>query len=271
MMTSPDGITWTPRGIALDSTFMADVAYSPTLGLLVAVGVQGAGQNGFRTSTDGITWIEKAVPVNSDYNSIMWSVEKAMFLVGGSVSGIITSTDGVTWVTRDNTKDINDITYSPALDKFVAIWSNSDGVSTSTDGITWAQHAGVLGAGAWNSVAWSPSLDLFVVVDAALGGIKYSSNGTSWTLAGTIPSGQRDIVSVKWFPVEGKFIAVDSDTASTSAIISSVDGDIWVTESLLSSLPDDHRPTDIARKSATEWVVTSGVGMGVLYSIANPF
>ena len=75
--------------------------------------------------------------------------------------------------------------------------------------------------------------------------------------------------SVKWFPVEGKFISVSDENSQN--IISSTDGITWVQETALVDWPLGTALVDIARKSATEWVLIRAGGMITFYSINAPF
>jgi hypothetical protein len=275
--TSPDGITWTARDVALKTAALGDVAYSSALGLAVAVGVQdpfeGFGAiKGFRTSTDGITWVETSAPTDAFYYGVMWSAAKSLFIASGD-DGIFSSTDGVTWVNRESGDAFDKVAYADSLGLFAAPTRNGDDVYTSSDGITWAITAAALPQNSFRDITWSESLGNFAaisVVNSLSQGVAHSSNGTTWTVATVVGDGEKGRRSVKWFPVEGKFISVD-DGDNAHNIISSTDGITWIEETALTEWPAGTTLVDITRKSATEWVVIRESGMVAFRSIAAPF
>ncbi len=94
-MTSPDGITWTSR--TMDTTRHDGVAYSPSLGLFVAIG---AAQGSMETSPDGITWTVSSTYSGNGYD-IDWSDYLGFFAIplgNQKGSNMIVSTDGVRWI-----------------------------------------------------------------------------------------------------------------------------------------------------------------------------
>lgn len=271
--TSPDGIVWTKRDTALTTTALFDLAYSPVLDLVVAVGLQDTNifvDKGFRTSTDGITWTEVAAPLDAVWEGVSWSVALNLFIATGS-KGLASSPTGAVWTMREVTKTYRKSAYSPALGLWVATQRGGTGVATSTDGLTWTPVNGV-GSSTPDNIVWSPEEDIFVMAgisDSSTAAIQYSTNGTTWTLA-TLPAGAATgRRSIRWFPVEGKFISVEDD--DTLNIISSTDGITWVEETARAEWPPGTTLTDVARKSATEWVLIREGGMVVFFSILAPF
>lgn len=102
--TSPDGTTWTLRssGITAITTGMVAIAWSPTLGLLAAVGF-----NGFlATSSDGVNWTQRTGSTDRAWQSVIWA-EGIGFVAMANFGGfVMTSADGVTWtqagITNEN-------------------------------------------------------------------------------------------------------------------------------------------------------------------------
>jgi hypothetical protein len=91
--TSPDGITWTGRSpTGLQTPGGNDVAWSPELGLFVAVGENG----GVSTSPDGITWTPHT---QGGYTilTVAWSAALGLFIHAGSGGTLKTSPDGSLW------------------------------------------------------------------------------------------------------------------------------------------------------------------------------
>lgn len=98
--SSPDGITWTPRGPALETGGANGVAYSPTLNLWVATDF-----NGFHyTSPDGHTWTKRTNPFTfggGALNGVRWFPNAGKFVGYGFDStftkSVIESTNGITF------------------------------------------------------------------------------------------------------------------------------------------------------------------------------
>jgi hypothetical protein len=231
LLWSTDGINWTAGVHAGGSPFDTDytnpftyppnygrawdVAWSPSLGLFVAVGgnsVAGSGNPySICTSPDGQNWTRQGNPFTATSPStdnglsVEWSEEQALFVVGSSSNGghdvIATSPDGTTWTTRSSPWNAagasgsvsGGFAYSPSLDLWVACaqpgGSTNKGVATSPDGITWTEQTtplDILGGNPLN-ICWSPELNLFIAVAGTLD-ILISSDGITWT-AQTVASG----------------------------------------------------------------------------------
>ncbi len=91
VMTSADGITWTPRTSASDSNWQA-ITYGNNL--FVAVGT-----NAVMTSADGITWTSRTA-VNGSWDSVAGC--GGMFVAVSSLTSpyVMSSSDGITWTQR---------------------------------------------------------------------------------------------------------------------------------------------------------------------------
>lgn len=110
IMASPDAITWTmqsvPGGSPSDIVWNG-LAWSPSLGLLVATGVSPTSAAGthIMTSLDAITWTGRASPADSAGNflEVVWSDALALFITTSSVAATtsaMTSPDAITWTSQ---------------------------------------------------------------------------------------------------------------------------------------------------------------------------
>jgi len=273
--TSPDGLVWTPRDTLLSTSVVYDITYSASLGLAMTIGVQDSFNSspGCRTSPDGITWTAVQMPDDDAfYYGVIWNEAELLFVATGG-QGVYTSPDGSTW-TKRSTIGCNKLAYSDSLGLFVALVRNASHVLTSSDAITWTLVTDVLDTGSWWDIAWSDEEEIFVAVSVSNSThdmVNYSTNGTSWSTA-TVPGGQgKGRTAVEYFPVEGKLFSTAAD-GNDSIIISSADGITWVEEAADVNWPSSARLGDIARKSATEWVVISwSADIWIIASTANPF
>ena len=126
--TSPDGITWTDRSTP-DTVTLRDVAWSPELDILAAVGSTSLppGTTYVTSSTDGITWTARSYISNFSAWAVAWSPELRIFLAAqeGSVAfRAATSEDGINWTNISpncSQSVIHDVVWSPALEKFLLI------------------------------------------------------------------------------------------------------------------------------------------------------
>jgi hypothetical protein len=94
IQTSPDGINWTLR-TTNTSQDVYGIAYSPTLGLLVAVGNNGL----CITSPDGINWTERVAAGLDGWKGVAWSPEFGIFMAitNGGAASAMQSSDGINW------------------------------------------------------------------------------------------------------------------------------------------------------------------------------
>lgn len=259
-MTSPDGVTWTDQTITGGTWF--DVAYSPSLGRLVACNDNTTGNNRFTTSDDGgVTWTPRTSDNARRFKSVVWSPELAIF-VAGTASGaarFFTSSDGITW-TENASSSLSqphwEIAWSPELEQFVAVTSNSatsNQVAVSSNGTTWTT-IDVDNDSDWRSVCWSSSHGKYVAVaDGVVTGtqIMVSENGLAWE---PVEAPNTD----PWTAVTASsniFCAVSTAGASPAAM-TSPDGFTWT----LQATPG----------STTEWIsVTWSTEEGVFVAVRS--
>lgn len=167
VMTSADGLTWTPQTIADDA--YEGLAWAPDLGHVtngrLVVMSRGGDQN-IKTSDDaGVTWIQRTS-------------------AAAGLSGF------------------NSLDYSETLGLFAAVsnnaTSNGNKIMTSADGITWALQTTPAGADnkSWASIRWIDAYGLFVCAGIA-GHAMRSSDGITWIYQDTagVSMDQQDTTS----------------------------------------------------------------------------
>lgn len=209
-------VSW--EAAELPNQMWNDVAYSPELGLYVAVSDTASGHE-VATSADGKSWTLQSTP-NASYRGVCW-VSQLMLFVAVASSRIITSPDGINWTQRAAPNgNWQKVFWADALGLFVVVPNNIFGTAmlTSPDGINWTAHS--TPAMTAEYAIWSERLQLCVVVgndDAYL----TSPDGENWTVR-TMPNSYRSVTDADSL---GVLIAV---TASfPSKIITSPDGINW--------------------------------------------
>jgi len=219
VMTSTDGITWTPRSVPASS--WASVTY----GNGVFVAVAGFGTDRIMTSPDGVTWTPRGSSTDS-WAGITFGNNTFVAVASMGTNRVMTSTDGITWTNRSvptgGIQGWSAVTWGN--NKFVAISFTgfNDRVMTSPDGVTWT-YAQAIHNGNWSSIAYGNNL--FVATASNSGSssdyLMTSSDGTTWTP-------RTAAVAVGWNAVVyggGKFVAVSS--SGSSRVMTSTDGITW--------------------------------------------
>jgi hypothetical protein len=209
-MTSPDGITWTPRTAAADNDWRS-VTYGN--GLFVAVSSTGIG-NHIMTSPDGITWTSRTSAADNSWQSVTYG--NGLFVAVSCGSGcadsadnnVMTSPDGITWTLRTSALDNwwYSVTYGNGL--FVAVAMYCSGVSsscimTSPDGVIWTPRV-ITSTNSWFSVTYGNGLFVAVAYDGTSDCVITSPDGITWTYGTSIANNN-------WYSVaygNGLFAAV---------------------------------------------------------------
>jgi len=103
--TSTDLSTWTAVSSSIPTlNGYWDVAYSPSLGIYLAVGEYGL----MATSSNGVDWMDNSnVPpiYDDDLTSVTWNSNGAYFAVSNTAGYIFASNDGITWSLEQLTPD----------------------------------------------------------------------------------------------------------------------------------------------------------------------
>jgi len=151
--TSPDGVTWTFRTTPSLSHAWSSVAYSPTLGLFIAVcDTSETEKMTVMKSTDGISWTLQTIsvpgfPYGISCRRIIWAGGRFVamgYTYQSPNPGItLTSTDGNSWIISSNPyyndQSYRGLAYGNGIYLMVGGGSNSRVVLTSTNGLTWTE------------------------------------------------------------------------------------------------------------------------------------
>ncbi|HKP97917.1 MAG TPA: hypothetical protein VJ385_19430 [Fibrobacteria bacterium] len=222
ILTSPDGVTWTPHPSGTKS-FLYSVAWAE--GQFVAVGGPTdslSGGTAILTSPDGIAWTPRDVGLTNVLFSVTWTGSQWVAVGGVSRNGagsavIVTSPDGATWTPRNSgisgaDKLLDDVVWTGG--KLVA--AGYPGlIVTSPDGETWtARESGTVQT--LSSLAWTGTQ---VVAVGDTGTILTSPDGETWTKRTSGTSNY--LTSVTWTGSQLVSVGVKGD------LLTSRDGTAW--------------------------------------------
>lgn len=173
VMTSPDGITWTPRTAPTNDHWVS-VAFGA--GRFVAVTGGGGGQQVMTSDNNGVTWSLRSTPGDRTWKSVTYGNGRFVAVANdGTGQRVMTSDDGATWTLRNTPADNSwySVTYGNGL--FVAVAINgTDRVMTSPDGITWTARSAAANQ-AWFATTYGDGR--FVAVSASGAGTRAMSSG----------------------------------------------------------------------------------------------
>lgn len=183
---SSDGDIYNMTGSGFTYSQYEDIAWSPSLKIMVGVSSGYAGGKGIiRTSTNASTWTNRTNPSTSDIlMSIVWSETLGLFVaVTGGANPIITSSNGTSWVTQ-SCPTINTVERQLvwSSDKSLFIVPTVGGVIKSSNGTSWSSVS--IDGRIWSKVEYLTTYGYFIM-NGNNGGTSYaimatSSNGTSW-------------------------------------------------------------------------------------------
>lgn len=226
-LTSPDGVTWTPR-LSGNTLHLEHVFYGNDL--YIAVGLVGD----IRISSDGIHWEEKSSTNKSQL--LGGTFGNDTFVVIGGDGAILTSVDGSQWIDRSLISNtiLRDVIFETVNGEglFVAI-GQFDSIYTSSDGVDWTKRTGTgIIQDDWYGITYGNGL--FVVVgirslsNKITSQVLTSSDGISWTLH---KLGFSQVLRKVAFG-NSQFVAVGGEHTfeevdSTHFIITSEDGANW--------------------------------------------
>ncbi len=234
IITSPDGITWTPRTNPNTNTH-AGICWSPSLSLFVVVSSSGTG-NRVITSPDGITWTSRTSANDNNWNAVCWSPSLSLFAAvassGSTNYRIMTSPDGITWtqiLTSSNGLDA--ITWSPELGMFSVVGSSYQQLY-SYDGINWISPYSYTGIYSRN-ICWSSTLQMFVTLSYNSNTLNYSYDGINWINITSNAFNNYYWNGLTWSPELSIFIAISGGgSAGSDRIAFSYNGIDWKTVSI---------------------------------------
>jgi hypothetical protein len=209
ILTSPDGVAWTDRKVAMT------LYGSDGLAIIYAGGTFVLGGSNIFTSPDGVTWTQRASGSGSGI-----AYGNGTFVAVGS--NTFTSPDGVTWTPRQSGTGIrlSDITYGNG--QFVAVgYDKNDDYSatilTSPDGVAWTKKAPGTADSLWGIIYGN---GMFVAVGPG-GTVLTSPDAVTWT---TRVSGTGDDLRAVAYG-NNVFVAVGGNEGAT--ILTSPDGVTW--------------------------------------------
>lgn len=134
VMTSPDGVTWTPRAAASVSNWV-----SITYGNGTYVATAWTGADRVMTSPDGVTWTaQSATSTTSEWLSVTFGAGIFVAVSINAPDRVMTSPDGVTWTAR-NAASANQwmgVTFGNNTFVAVAVFAGFDGVMSSSGSIS---------------------------------------------------------------------------------------------------------------------------------------
>ena len=96
VMTSNDGVTWTPRNAGIQVNEWTGVAY----GAGVFVAVAGTGTDRVMTSPDGVTWTPRSAASANYWTAVTYGGGQFVAVAFGGA--VMTSPDGITWTSQSS-------------------------------------------------------------------------------------------------------------------------------------------------------------------------
>jgi hypothetical protein len=242
VMTSPDGLAWTPRTAAEANSWSA-VCWSPELAIFVAVAASGT--NRVMTSTDGINWTARSAAETNGWRDVIWVSTLGLFVsvANNGTNRIMTSPDGITWTARAAAEANNwaAITWDAANGYLVVVGNTGTHRSMRSDnGTNWTVST-TTPSKFWLDVEYSPALEILVAVGGTNGSdqiVMYSTDGgDTWTEGTAAPggTGTYNISSVVWNSIEAKFVILPANVGGGAKILYSDDGINWQDSNLVSS------------------------------------
>jgi hypothetical protein len=180
-----NGVSWAAVTTGLSNNILC-IAVNETANRFV---IGGTGTEGAYSDNGGSTWTTITDIKIYAAKGMVYSSSQSLFVAVGvesdNTTKIVYSTAGVTWAVSSDFSELepnglNDVTYSPSLDLFVAV-GNDGIIGFSDDADIWSKADRNGGNGTdFYTVAWSDTLDLFVA-GGEDGRLETSSDGIIWT------------------------------------------------------------------------------------------
>jgi hypothetical protein len=230
VMTSPDGITWTPRAAAAQYLW-SSVTYGN--GRFVAVAQVGANNNNVMTSTDGITWTLGSLTSTTWY-SVTYG--NGRFVAVATSGAVVTSDDdGATWTSRNTPSAISlhswtSVTYGNGL--FVAVAQSGSGTGNramwSADGINWTTGS-TPSENQWRGITYGNGLFVAVSTNGTGNRVMTSPDGITWTSRTSATDNDWNSITYG----DGLFVAVGNyiiNGNSSTRVMTSPNGINWTAQ-----------------------------------------
>jgi len=217
VMTSADGVEWTPR-VAAEQNMWHDVTHGA--GLFVAVATVGVNQ--VMTSPDAITWTPRAATEANAWRAVTYGDGLFVAVASSGTNRVMSSSNGVNWVARTAAEQNKwmSITHGDGL--FVAVATlGVNKVMTSPDAVTWTARAATED-NTWTSVTHGNGVFVAVSIDGT-DRVMTSPDGTTWTARLS-----QAIFHNMWYSVtfgNSNFVAVAS--SGSKQVMTSPDGIMW--------------------------------------------
>jgi len=216
MVTSPDGVNWSPRPMTNSPGPLEHIAYLDGK-FLVPPG------DPLMTSTDGVNWVQSQSFTGIGPLSVASSNGQSVGVSG--VGEIWTSSDGLSWERREPhgpRNDLQGIAYGNGLFVTVGLATNASSppaLLTSPDAVSWTQQQPGTRS---NLQAVAYGNGRFVAVGDG-GASVASPDGTNWVQEQTGTANNLQAISY----ASGRFVAV----GERGTIIDSADGINWLQRS----------------------------------------
>jgi len=157
IITSNNGISWTPRTCPIINANLNSIVYAN--GLFVAVGSNiDNGYNKILYSRDGIAWNTIGSPANNSWQSITYGNGRFVAVSHNGTMRVMTSTNGINWnqtgiSNNTGTSGWCSVTYGN--NQFVAVAiDGTNRVMTSPDGLNWTLRNSVNNITMWTDVVY---------------------------------------------------------------------------------------------------------------------
>ena len=220
VITSTDGVTWTPRSLGTIGANWVAVTYGG--GQFVATACDGNPSTAkVMTSPDGISWTLRNASSNTCWGSVAYGAGR--YVAGSPFGDMMSSTDGITWTAGSSPgAQVQGVAHGAS--GFVAVANNAPYVQTSPTGTAWTAQSAH--ASAWGSVAHGNGQ--YVAVSSSPGddrGVMSSVNGRTW-IRGFEPGG----ADRRWAGVthgSGLFVAVAGRYGGQADVMTSPNGITW--------------------------------------------
>jgi hypothetical protein len=266
-----NGDNWTALGTGTGLTIQCqDVVYGN--GIWVVTQFASAVNNIRYSTDDGLNWLTPTT-VNRSNRNVKFINGQFMTLHNGAIR---TTTDGITWVDPVNLTgggQLNDVAYSPTLQRYVFVSSSNNVVIINSNTIsptpTFTNVAVSFNA---NRIAYSPKLEMFVCQQDILPfNFQVSYDGTNWISID--PPTARNSFDIIWVNDFGGFFLAGS--SSFEEVDWSYDGFTWFN----ATLTDNMRLRSLHYNSTTKILLACNIsntgGIPLFYSKStltqNPF